>query len=177
MNDTDTVETRTAVGGSRLKRFVMWLNQRLCPHQFALEDLEKTGIPEPATPIGNDYTEWLRYHETLMDSDWHMKRVRWPCAKCGKVFYAHCGLDISPAHGPAFRRKPHNSVLGRIANTGHIHYWSFVSTSGNTSLPDTSSSLFSNPNSKATEYGIHQRLCAGSHFPPCYLTFVRNWVS
>lgn len=58
------------------------LKQRMCDHAFAIEDLKKTGEHE--------------------DSD---RRVVWPCAKCGKEFFANCGLDISPKHGLAFRRQ------------------------------------------------------------------------
>lgn len=50
-------------------------------HRFALEDLHKTGDGE--------------------DSD---TRVEWACTDCGKVFSAHCGLDIAPRHGFMFRR-------------------------------------------------------------------------
>jgi hypothetical protein len=32
------------------------------------------------------------------------------------LFYAHCGLDVSPQHGPMFRREqPHNAVLSGAA--------------------------------------------------------------
>ena len=62
-----------------LDRFVIRLTQRFCSHEFAIEDLKKT----------NDEIE---------------PRVKWPCAKCEKIFYAHCGLDISPKFGPTFRR-------------------------------------------------------------------------
>lgn len=67
-----------------LLRVIRWLNTVLhkkCKHRFALEDLHKTGDDE--------------------DSD---TRVEWACADCGKVFKAHCGLDISPKHGFMFRR-------------------------------------------------------------------------
>lgn len=57
------------------------LRQKLCNHQFAIDDLKAVNINSD----GND-------------------RVVWPCDKCGKVFKAHCGLFISPEHGPIFRR-------------------------------------------------------------------------
>jgi hypothetical protein len=31
----------------------------------------------------------------MYDGDHIRKRVSCPCSKCGKVFYAHCGLDIT----------------------------------------------------------------------------------
>ena len=56
-----------------LRRF----RQLRCAHSFKLDDLQKTGESE----------------------DGH-RRVKWACRKCGKVFFGHCGLDISPKHGP-----------------------------------------------------------------------------
>ena len=58
------------------------LKQRFCSHRFAMEDLTMVNRDSE----GND-------------------RVSWACDKCGKVFRAQCGLDISPEHGPIFRRK------------------------------------------------------------------------
>lgn len=58
-----------------------FLKKKFCRHKFAMEDLKRVN-PDSA---GTD-------------------RVQWPCDKCGKVFNAHCGLDISPSNGPAFRR-------------------------------------------------------------------------
>jgi hypothetical protein len=62
------------------------LKQTLCSHEFAIEDLQYL----------NEYSD---------GND----RVSWPCAKCGKVFTAHCGVQISPEHGPMFRRKSLNA--------------------------------------------------------------------
>lgn len=61
-----------------------WLGLRplLCKHRFAMEDLEMVN----------------------RDSE-GADRIAWPCAKCGRVFRAHCGLDISPKYGPIFRRE------------------------------------------------------------------------
>lgn len=75
--------------------------QFFCRHQFRLDDLKKTGIPEPEKPPnGSSVDDWNKYHRDCYEGDHHTKRVVWPCAKCGKVFYAHCGLDISPKYGP-----------------------------------------------------------------------------
>ncbi len=48
-----------------------WFKKVACRHTFDLADLESRGSD------GN---------------------VRWPCAKCGKVYVAHCGLEIL-SHG------------------------------------------------------------------------------
>jgi hypothetical protein len=74
--------------------------KRKCAHEFLLVDLKQTGMPEPAQPAQDAGSEeWELYYDELHNGEHHMKRVAWPCRKCGKVFYAHCGLDISPKHG------------------------------------------------------------------------------
>jgi hypothetical protein len=55
--------------------------KRKCKHRFALDDLS---LVNPDSP-GND-------------------RVEWPCSECGEAFKDHCGLDISPKHGPTYRK-------------------------------------------------------------------------
>ncbi len=75
------------------KSILTKLRQRFCSHSFALEDLTMVNRDSP----GND-------------------RVKWPCDKCGKVFWAQCGLDISPSNGPAFRRVP----LDRLEPSVHL---------------------------------------------------------
>jgi len=80
-----------------------------CRHEFALEDLELTGIPEPVKPTSKDYTDWKNYLDQVDKHIGHTKRVRWPCMHCGKVFFAHCGLDISPRHGKMTRRSKLNT--------------------------------------------------------------------
>lgn len=69
-----------------IERFVIRLTRRLCSHEFAIEDLKKI----------NDGVE---------------PRVKWHCSKCKKMFYAHCGLDISPKFGKTFRRWHYNKPL------------------------------------------------------------------
>ena len=44
------------------------------------------------------------YHEFSLSglniiNDDGPERVSWPCSKCGKMFFAHCGLSIAPDHG------------------------------------------------------------------------------
>lgn len=51
------------------------LKHFFCRHEFYLKDLKGTGINETD------------------------KRVSWKCYKCNKIFYANCGLDITPKHG------------------------------------------------------------------------------
>lgn len=58
-----------------------YFKKKMCSHEFAIEDLK------------------------MVNYDGAEDRVMWPCAKCGKEFRAHCGLDISPKHGPTFRRE------------------------------------------------------------------------
>jgi hypothetical protein len=66
------------------------VRQRFCSHAFNLGELALTNIPVP---------DGLRVPE-IYRHEGHKKRVSWPCAKCGRVFYGSCGLDISPKHGP-----------------------------------------------------------------------------
>lgn len=79
--------------------------QKMCRHEFDLSDLRKTGIQGPPRPsAGSGYQDFVDWHHECSHGDCFKKRVVWPCAKCGKVFYAHCGLDISPTHGPLKER-------------------------------------------------------------------------
>lgn len=64
-----------------LRRLFRRIKERACSHRFALEDLR------------------------MVNRDGDLDRVAWPCDACGKNFSAHCGLDISPKHGPTFQRK------------------------------------------------------------------------
>lgn len=57
------------------------LKQWRCKHSFYLEDLTR--------------------HPELEETN---QRVSWACHKCGKVFKANCGLDISPEHGYMMRK-------------------------------------------------------------------------
>ena len=68
--------------------------RRKCKHEFALTDLKKTGIPQLEKSVTASYKEWEQYYHDIYTHDSHTKRVVWPCAKCGEIFYAHCGLDI-----------------------------------------------------------------------------------
>jgi hypothetical protein len=67
-----------------LAQLLRWIRRRTCRHEFRLDALRITGSTVPT------------------------ERVSWPCAKCGRVFVAHCGLDISPEHGPIV---PNSSAL------------------------------------------------------------------
>ena len=57
-------------------KWIKSLLQKNCEHVFMLEDLRM---------INPDSTG--------------ADRVEWACDKCGKVFKAQCGLDITPTHG------------------------------------------------------------------------------
>lgn len=78
-----------------------WFQKKTCKHGFLLGDLKQTGISEPPPPKGRGYQEWADYFQIInsYEHESHTKRVVWPCAKCGKEFYAHCGLDILGTHG------------------------------------------------------------------------------
>lgn len=91
---------------SWLKKIRIWLRQGTCRHEFRMGEQQLTGIPKPPEPAKNaSYDVWLKYLSALNKSDWHLKRIRWPCCKCGKVFHAHCGLDIIK-HGKIQKRQP-----------------------------------------------------------------------
>jgi hypothetical protein len=71
----------------------------VCAHEFHLSDLQKTGIPPLETPIDrHDYRGWMTYYCNIYTHPSVTERVEWPCVKCGKVFRAHCGLDVL-SHG------------------------------------------------------------------------------
>lgn len=75
--------------------------QWFCRHEFMLKDLTMTGIPVQEEPkINAGYDAWSQYYQNRTKHPSHTQRVKWPCHKCDKVFYAHCGLDISPHYGP-----------------------------------------------------------------------------
>lgn len=76
-----------------------WLKKKLCNHEFKPSDLTQTGIKEQEKPESSNYREWLAYYEGRDKHPSHTHRVWWPCHKCGKGFYAHCGLDIAPKNG------------------------------------------------------------------------------
>lgn len=71
-NQNSNQELRKQFG---FEAIVRRLKQLFCKHEFYLRDLKTTGIN---------------------DTD---KRVSWKCYKCNKIYYAHCGLDITPKHG------------------------------------------------------------------------------
>ena len=68
----------------------MWPFKKKCTHRFAIEDMTLTNIK-----VLDEYS---------YKDKGHAMRVYMPCDKCGKIFYAHCGLDITPKHGYLFRR-------------------------------------------------------------------------
>jgi hypothetical protein len=58
-----------------LGRMFSFFKRRFCSHAFRLADLKMVNPDGP-------------------------KRVAWKCYKCGEILTGHCGLDISPKHGP-----------------------------------------------------------------------------
>lgn len=68
-----------------------------CSHEFDNGDLDLTNILRPDEPArGAGQAAWDKWAEEVVlgNHPWHTHRVEWPCKKCGKIFYAHCGLDI-----------------------------------------------------------------------------------
>ena len=76
---------------SDVERVVMRLKQMVCRHKFYTEQISKDYV-KPAMPEGLSICAEYKHPA-------HTKRVCWPCGKCGKKFYAHCGLDIVGKHG------------------------------------------------------------------------------
>lgn len=75
------------------------MKQALCHHELHLDDVRPTGIPPPAEPPAKgSYGDWERYYRELYSGDHHTKRVGCTCRKCGKIFFAHCGLDFPYIH-------------------------------------------------------------------------------
>jgi hypothetical protein len=81
------------VDGEKLA-WQLGLFKRKCKHEFSLDDFRLTGIPELEAPKGNDYFEWCEYFSKRYEHESVTKRVMCPCAICGQVFYAHCGLEV-----------------------------------------------------------------------------------
>jgi len=106
-------ETSHAFGASLLKRLLGFFGRKLCRHEFDLDDLRLTGIPEPEMPIGTSYKEMCEYFYNRYEHESVTKRVAWPCCKCGETFYAHCGLDIYK-HGTPKRRVPNVKLRGAL---------------------------------------------------------------
>lgn len=80
------------------------LRESFCSHQFRLDDLQLTRIPvPPPPPTDASIKEHFEYLESLPGHLSHTERVSWRCAKCNREFRAHCGLDVSPRHGPLVR--------------------------------------------------------------------------
>jgi hypothetical protein len=98
-------KTNRVLGASRLSAGLGWFKRVTCLHEFDLDDLRRTGIPEPEMPTGTSYKEMCEYFHNRYEHESVTKRVAWPCCKCGKIFYAHCGLDIY-SYGKPKKRMP-----------------------------------------------------------------------
>ncbi len=79
--------------------FDRFKNREKKKHDFNLDDLELTGFDPLKEPDNNDYDEWAKYYSEIYNHKSHTMRVKWPCRKCGEVFYAHCGIDILNKRG------------------------------------------------------------------------------
>lgn len=106
MTTAVTIENRKAPPGS-LQAVVVRIRQYLCRHKFRLGDQSETGIAPPQKPAANASLKvWQNYFHSLDKHPSHTQRIKWPCAKCGKVFYGNCGLDVLSKHGEII---PHNA--------------------------------------------------------------------
>ena len=85
-----------------LNKIKRYFKQGYCSHEFSSSggDITLTGIELPPRPdVKTDFKghmEWLYYD--VLESEGYKKRVYCGCRKCGKGFYAHCGLDLAK-HG------------------------------------------------------------------------------
>ena len=68
-----------------MKRIVRFIKQKICRHEFNVEDITLTGI-KPPTDF--NYISDTHYHDSVT------KRVCCQCRKCGAFKYAHCGLEL-----------------------------------------------------------------------------------
>lgn len=76
-------------------RFIRNRRRMICRHEFNLDDMRSTGIKERPMPEDqSDYEAYCEWFITRYDQPAHTHRIMWKCSLCGKVFYAHCGLDI-----------------------------------------------------------------------------------
>lgn len=94
-----------------LSRWVVRARAHMCRHEFHYEDLALIGIPvPPMPPRGAPWKECLKWADQTVGGNHpsHTQRVRWTCCKCGKVFFAHCGLDVLAKHG---RVSSHNAKV------------------------------------------------------------------
>lgn len=67
---------------------------RSCSHQFNISNIEKTNIEPLEEPSYNNYQAWCKYYKEVYTHDSVTKRIKCSCDKCGKTFYAQCGLDL-----------------------------------------------------------------------------------
>lgn len=77
-----------------IRKILTRFKKTVCSHEFRLSDMKLTGLPELEKPLNNDYSAWKKYFNEIYEHDSIKKRVSLPCCKCGKMFYAQCGLDI-----------------------------------------------------------------------------------
>ncbi len=66
-----------------------------CCHEFSMCNIKFTNIPLIPEPLGRGYFEWKEYYAKVYKQEGITKRVSCVCNKCGKVFYADCGLHLN----------------------------------------------------------------------------------
>jgi len=74
----------------------MWPFKAKCSHEFISgQGITLTGIKYPDEPHSiHDYFEWVEWYKHVYTCDAHVNRVYGECHKCGKGFYAHCGIEL-----------------------------------------------------------------------------------
>lgn len=84
-----------AAGTHWLRRLVLRFSRQPCSHEFDINDLDRTNIPEIPDP-GKDgyYSEWVEYFSKYWKQPAFTERIEWPCWKCGKKFRGGYGLEI-----------------------------------------------------------------------------------
>jgi hypothetical protein len=98
MNKSEKDSGKDAVA-SAVDAIVMFFKIFFCRHEFYIDDLEKTNIPEPQKPnpnlsIGELIEAWDKYWNDYFRGEHIDKRIKCKCSKCGKTFYASSGLEI-----------------------------------------------------------------------------------
>lgn len=103
MSNIDESKSEVLTNKSKRKDCFNWLKTlflrfKRCSHEFAIDNIKLTGIPLIPVPDNNaGYVEWQKYHEEFYECEGNIKRVSSVCRKCGKEFFASCGLEL-PGH-------------------------------------------------------------------------------
>jgi hypothetical protein len=93
-----------------------WFFRKLCPHQFPIEWLRFTDIPEPIKPDANGrfatYDDWSNWYNELYNGQFMTHRIEGVCVTCKGVYYAHCGLSLPGRLIRTELPRPHEVLIG-----------------------------------------------------------------